>query len=181
MNKCLIIVDYQNDFIDGSLGFPGGESIKDNIQEKIKTYAEKGYDLIFTKDTHEKSYLSTEEGRNLPVIHCVKGTKGHDFPKEIEFLFRKYKDKSVVFEKPTFPSIDLGNYLAEKQYEEVELCGLVSNICVLSNAVVAKGALPNAHIKVDALATASADIDLHNKSLDVMKGLHIEVMNDVRN
>lgn len=82
-----------------------------------------------------------------------------------------------MFEKDTFPSIDLGIYLREKNYDEIELCGLVSNICVISNAIIAKSALPNAHIIVDALATASADKVLHKKTLDVMQGLHVEVLN----
>lgn len=179
MKKCLIVVDYQNDFIDGALGFEGGLAIKKKIVEKISEYGQQGYDLIFTKDTHTESYLETEEGKNLPVNHCIKGTKGHDFPDEIKALIKTYESQVLVIEKPTFPSIDLGVHLTKKDYQQVELCGLVSNICVLSNAVIAKGALPNAHIVVDALATASFDTSLHKQSLNVMKGLHIEVKNDV--
>jgi nicotinamidase-related amidase len=175
MKKCLIVVDYQNDFIDGALGFPGGLTIKDNIIEKIKTYRNDGADVIFTKDTHDEAYMATEEGQHLPVVHCVKGTKGHEIQADVKALM-KQEDK--VFEKHTFPSIDLGVYLKDKDYNLVELCGLVSNICVISNAVIAKSALPNAHIIVDALATGSADLDLHKKALDIMKGLHIEVTND---
>lgn len=180
MNKCLIVVDYQNDFIDGALGFKEGVLLKPVISKKIKEYGDSGYDLIFTKDTHDEGYLETEEGKNLPVKHCIKGSKGHDFPSEIQKLINDYSDQVTVVEKPTFPSIDLGHFLREKAYEYIELCGLVSNICVLSNAVIAKGACPNAHIVVDALATASFDRDLHIKALDIMKGLHIEVKNDVQ-
>ena len=179
MKKCLIVVDYQNDFIDGALGFEGGLAIKGNIIDKIKMYGEQGHEIIFTKDTHTDEYLETEEGKNLPVNHCIKGTKGHDFPDEINQLIETYQSQIKVIEKPTFPSIDLGVYLSKKDYQVVELCGLVSNICVLSNAVIAKGALPNAHIVVDANATASFDDALHKQSLAIMEGLHIEVKRDV--
>ena len=174
MKKCLIVVDFQNDFIDGSLGFPKAIDIKDNIVKKINKFRKIESDIIFTLDTHKDNYMETEEGKNLPVKHCVKGTYGHELHPEVKPLV-KTKDK--IFEKDTFPSIDLGIYLRDKGYDEIELCGLVSNICVISNAVIAKSALPNAHIVVDALATASADKALHKKTLDVMKGLHVEVLN----
>lgn len=175
MKKCLIVVDYQNDFIDGALGFEGGLKIKNRILSKISTYRDNDHDIIFTKDTHDEDYLESEEGKHLQVVHCVKGTKGHELNQDVLNLKR---EDDVVFEKHSFPSLELGNYLKEENYDQVELCGLVSNICVISNAVIAKAALPNAHIIVDALATASADEELHKKSLDVMEGLHIEVKNN---
>ena len=179
MKKCLIVVDYQNDFIDGTLGFKSGLDIKPLILNKIDKYGQEGADLIFTKDTHDEHYLETEEGTHLPIKHCIKGTKGHDFPSEVKSMINQYSNQVFIIEKPTFPSIDLGNHLRKKNYDYIELCGLVSNICVLSNAVIAKGACPNAHIVVDANATASVDEDLHKKALEVMKGLHIEVKNNV--
>jgi nicotinamidase-related amidase len=178
MKKCLIVVDYQNDFIDGSLGFKGAIEIKDHIVKKIYNYHSEMNDVIFTKDTHEQAYLDQEEGKNLPVEHCMKGSYGHKIQKDVQALMNK-NDK--IFEKNTFPSLDLGNYLSDKTYDVIELCGLVSNICVLSNAVIAKAALPNAHIVVDALAMASFDEDLHKKTIDIMKGLHVEVLNDEQN
>lgn len=174
MKKCLIVVDYQNDFIDGSLGFKNALEIKDQIINKVKNYRFNDHDIIFTKDTHDFDYLNTEEGKHLPVDHCIKGSRGHEIQEDVLKLIDK---EDMIFEKKTFPSIDLGIYLKDKGYEFIELCGLVSNICVISNAVIAKAALPNAHILVDALATASADDVLHKKSLDVMEGLHIEVIN----
>ncbi|QWB99545.1 cysteine hydrolase [Mycoplasmatota bacterium] len=174
MKKCLIVVDYQRDFIDGSLGFEGGQIIKDKIMSKIKLYRQNHDDIIFTKDTHDKNYLDTEEGQYLNVVHCLKGSDGHAIEKDVDALRKK---EDYVFEKSTFPSLELGNYLKKRDYQEIELCGLVSNICVISNAVIAKAALPNAHLVVDAQATASANQDLHKKSLDVMEGLHIEVKN----
>lgn len=174
MKQCLIVVDFQNDFIDGALGFEGAIDIKDIILAKISDYKERGQDVMFTIDTHKDHYLDTEEGHNLPVIHCVEGTHGHQIQSDVNALIGP-NDKQFV--KETFPSLELGHYLKDKDYDEIELCGLVSNICVISNAVIAKSALPNAHIKVDARATRSFDPILHEKSLDVMEGLHIEVTN----
>ncbi len=174
MKKCLIVVDYQKDFIDGALGFPKALEIRNVIQTKIRKYHESGDDVIFTLDTHHEDYLATEEGKNLPVIHCVKGTQGHKLDADIMKLTN---DSDLFFEKPTFPSLKLGNHLHGKDYDEIELCGLVSNICVISNAVIAKSALPNAHIIVDASATASYDEKLNTETLDVLEGLHVEVIN----
>ncbi len=174
MNKCLIVVDYQNDFIDGQLGFEEAIDIRDKIVEKIEDYRSNNCDIIFTMDTHEEKYLETEEGKYLPVKHCIKGTEGHKLHKSVEAL---KSPKDNVFEKHTFPSLELGKYLENKNYDVIELCGLVSNICVISNAIIVKSALPNAHVIVDAEATDSFDKALHTKSLDVMEGLQIEVVN----
>jgi nicotinamidase-related amidase len=174
MKKCLIVVDYQNDFINGALGFETAPKIKDTIINKIKAYRASSDDIIFTMDTHDENYLNTEEGENLPVKHCVKGTPGHEIQSDVKALM---SPEDEVFEKNTFPSLDLGLYLKNKDYEVVELCGLVSNICVISNAVIVKSALPNAHVVVDALATDSFDHPLHKKSLDVLEGLQVEVLN----
>ena len=171
--KLLIVVDYQNDFVDGSLGFPDGLKINIEIKNKINKYLNDEQDIIYTLDTHDDKYLESFEGKNLPIVHCIKGTFGHQVVKDCD-----YQDKAVkVFEKPTFPSLELANYLVDKEYSEVELCGLVSNICVLSNAVMVKAALPNAYIYIDAKATASFDKQLELKCFDVLKGLHIDVIN----
>ena len=174
MKKCLIVVDFQNDFIDGTLGFEGASALTDIIVNKIKKYKTENHDTIYTLDTHTTDYLNQEEGKNLPVIHCVSGTHGHQIRDEVKGLIN-VNDKQFV--KYTFPSLELGIYLKGKEYEEVELCGLVSNICVVSNAVIAKSALPNAHIIVDNLATKSFDPILHEKAMDVLEGLHVEVLN----
>jgi len=172
VKKCLIVVDMQNDFIDGALGFETAHEVIEPIKEKILQARKANIDVMFTMDTHQDNYLETEEGKNLPVKHCIEGSYGHKIHQEIEAL-RKEEDK--VFKKPTFPSLELGNYLKTKAYQEVELCGLVSNICVLSNAVIVKAALDNAHIIVDANATKSFDNTLHEASLQVLEGLHIEI------
>lgn len=174
MKECLIVVDFQNDFIDGALGFEGASDITERIVAKIKDYKDRGQDVMFTVDTHKEDYMDTEEGQNLPVIHCVEGTHGHQIQSDVKSLIDP-EDKQFI--KYTFPSLELGTYLKDKDYDTIELCGLVSNICVISNAVIAKSALPNAHIKVDARATRSFDQTMHEKALDVMEGLHIEVTN----
>ena len=173
MKKLLIVVDFQVDFVDGTLGFPEAKKLEDLIYEKIKAYKANGDDVIFTFDTHDENYLNTIEGKKLPIVHCIKGTEGHKLYGKVNELL----DCGMSIEKVTFGSLELGNYLKDKDYMEVEICGLVSNICVLSNAIIAKAALPNAIIKVDAKATASVNLDLHNKALDVMEGLHIDVFN----
>ncbi|AIO18500.1 Isochorismatase family protein [Candidatus Izimaplasma bacterium HR1] len=174
MKKCLIVVDFQNDFIDGTLGFDTASEITENIITKINQYKQEGNDVIYTLDTHKTDYLETEEGKNLPVVHCVEGSKGHQIKDEVKALIKE-EDKQFI--KYSFPSLELGNYLETKDYEVIELCGLVSNICVVSNAVIAKSALPNAHIIVDNLATKSFDPILHEKAMDVLEGLHVEVLN----
>ena len=173
MKKLLIIVDYQNDFIDGTLGFTGAENIARIIKEKIESYLKDNQDIIFTLDTHYENYMDTIEGSKLPVKHCIKGTNGWKVYEEVNYLPLAIK----VFEKDTFPSLELANYLNGKEYYQVELCGLVSNICVISNAIMVKSALPNAKIIIDAKATDSFDKVLQEKCFDVLEGLHIDVVN----
>ena len=173
MSGLLVVVDYQNDFVDGALGFPGASDIHDPICAKILEYKSAGDMVVFTKDTHVPQYLETQEGMNLPVIHCVKGTKGHDLYGDLETL----SEGCIVFEKPTFGSEKLFDFLRSESFDRIELVGLVSNICVLSNAVLAKTALPEAEIIVDCACTDSYDKVLHNKALDVLSGIQVTVTN----
>lgn len=169
MKKLLIVVDFQNDFVSGSLGFDKAASLDDKICKKIDEY--KNDDIIYTLDTHDNNYMTTQEGRKLPVPHCIKGTDGHK-------LYGRTGEKLTgkkCFEKNTFPSLELGKFLERKAYDVIELCGLVSNICIISNAVIAKAACPEAEIIVNKALTASADSTLHEKALDVMQGLQITV------
>lgn len=173
--KLLIVVDYQNDFVNGSLGFSGAEHLDKIICEKISKFRNEGNDIIFTLDTHSQDYLSTQEGKKLPVEHCIKGTYGHSLYGEVAGL---KKDSDKIFEKNTFPSIELGIYLRDKGYRLIELCGLVSNICVISNAIICKSALPEAEIIVDKRATASNDSALNEKCFDVMSGMQITIIGE---
>ena len=170
--KLLVVVDYQNDFVNGSLGFPGAEKLEKPILKKIQQYLIDGDEVVFTLDTHASNYLDTEEGKYLPVPHCIKGTDGHKLYGNVA---RISKFASAIFEKGTFGCEALGEYILDGRYEVIELCGLVSNICVLSNAVIAKTAAPYAHIIVDARCTGCADPELNDKALDVMQSLQIEI------
>jgi len=171
MKELLIVVDYQNDFVDGSLGFPAAAGLHDRICKKIKEYRSKGQQVAFTLDTHEEDYASTQEGRNLPVKHCIRGTGGHQLFGEVQAL----SEGCLSFEKCTFGSGLLFSYLQQNNFESIELVGLVSNICVISNAVLAKTALPEAQIIVDADCTASNDPVLNEKAFDIMEGLQMKI------
>jgi len=175
--KLLLVVDYQNDFVTGSLGFEDAVKIEDNIAAKIKQYREYGQEgqIIFTMDTHGKNYMETQEGRNLPVPHCFDGEEGWQLYGSIAGL---KEEGDYVFSKPTFGSFELGDHLKGKgdEYESVELCGVVTNICVISNMVVVKAAMPEVPIIVDASCVASNDVCLEEKALDIMENLHVKVI-----
>ncbi|MBC8570879.1 cysteine hydrolase family protein [Zongyangia hominis] len=173
MKKALIVVDYQNDFVTGSLGFSGAEKLEGPICEKIEQYRGEGGDVIFTFDTHGEDYSVTQEGRKLPVPHCLKGSDGWELFGRVAAC-REAGDRS--FDKATFGSLELAEYVRGKGYDRIELCGLVSNICVLSNAVLCKAALPEADIVVDARCTASGNGELHQKTLDVLEGVQVTVL-----
>lgn len=173
MKKLLIVVDFQKDFVDGSLGFEKAVELDESIYNKILEYKNNNDDIIYTFDTHDDDYMETVEGKKLPILHCLKGDIGHDLYGKVKTLFNKEID--VYFEKPTFPSLELGNYLKDKDYTDIELCGLVSNICVLSNAVIVKAALPNANITVKRELTDSFDEILNEYTFEILKGLHINI------
>jgi len=173
LKKCLIVVDYQNDFVSGSLGFPEAAALEKGIAEKIELYRDSGGEVIFTLDTHKEDYLDLQEGRNLPVAHCLRGTEGHKLYGEPAKLALP---TDMMFEKITFGSDELYLYLKEQPFESIELVGLVSNICVISNAILAKTAQPETPIVVDASCSASNDSHLHQSAMDVMKSLQIEVI-----
>ncbi len=173
MKRLLIVVDYQRDFVEGALGFPGAEALDGPIADRIAAYRAAGDDVAFTLDTHGPDYPATEEGQWLPAVHCLRGSPGWSLYGRTGEARRP---EDPVFEKETFPSLALGEWLRERDYGQVELCGLVSHICVLSNAVMVKAALPNAHITVDARLTASYDPALHQKALDVLEGIQIAVL-----
>ena len=175
--KLLIVVDFQKDFVDGSLGFAGASNLESVIEQKIRLYEQEGSEVIFTQDTHYENYLETEEGKHLPVIHCQDKSPGH----EIYGSIKKLSSGKKIFLKETFGSLELANYLKSRtdagvEYEAIELCGLVSNICVLANALMAKSACPNTPIYVDKNATASYDLALHEACLSVMTGLQIRLI-----
>lgn len=173
MKKLLVVVDYQNDFVDGSLGFAGAVKIESNIHNKINEFKINNYDVVFTYDTHKNDYMKTKEGSKLPIPHCIKGSKGH----EVYGIVKNDVAGCVTFEKETFGSKELANYLLDNKYDEIVLIGVVTNICVLSNAVIAKTIQPNSNIVVDASCCASNDEVIEQKAYDILENLHIDVMN----
>lgn len=171
--KCLIVVDYQVDFVSGTLGNTAAASLDAGIVTRIRRARENGEDVIFTLDTHGADYLSTREGRYLPVPHCIRGTEGHGLYGAVA---QERRAEDAVFCKETFGSKELFTHLQQKGYSAVELCGVVTNICVISNAVLAKTALPEADVAVNAALCASNDPALHQKALDVMASFQIDIL-----
>lgn len=176
MNRYLFVIDYQKDFVDGALGFPGAEKLDEGIAAKVRAYG-KGH-VLFTRDTHFENYLNTREGKNLPVVHCIQGTPGWECYGETARALAEVEapaiDKLVFGMDVTDPATAA---VLPQQADEIELVGLVSNICVVSNAVVLQSRYPEATIVVDAACTASFDKDLNEKVLDVLQGLQVKVIN----
>ena len=176
MNRYLFVIDYQKDFVDGALGFAGAEKLDEGIAAKVRTYG-KGH-VLFTRDTHFENYLNTREGKNLPVVHCIQGTPGWECYGETARALAEVEapaiDKLVFGMDITDPATAA---VLPEQADEIELVGLVSNICVVSNAVVLQSRYPEATITVDAACTASFDKGLNDKVLDVLQGLQVKVIN----
>ena len=173
MKKCLIVVDYQNDFVTGALGFPEAEALDEKIAGKIAAYRENGDDVLFTFDTHTPEYLRSREGRYLPVPHCIRGTQGHMLYGKVG---QSIDTEDWCFVKYTFGSDALFDFLQKNRYSSIELVGVVTNICVISNAVLARTAQPETDVVVDASCCASNDPALHEAALDVMQSLHIDIV-----
>lgn len=174
-NKILIVVDMQNDFIDGSLGTKEAVAIVPKVVQKIKEFDGKVY---FTQDTHYEDYLDTFEGRKLPVKHCIKGTLGHQLNKEIEAM--QMINHSPLLEKLTFGSVDLPKLLWQEygdSIKEITLIGLCTDICVISNTLMLKAHFPEARIMVDSSCCAGVTTKSHITALDAMMMCHIEVIN----
>ncbi|MGN0169112.1 MAG: cysteine hydrolase family protein [Acetatifactor sp.] len=172
MKKILVVVDMQNDFIDGALGTPEAVSIVGKVVEKIKQYDRKC--IIATRDTHESSYLETSEGKYLPVEHCIKGTPGWEIREEVALAM----PEAMIVDKPTFGSTRLVRLL-QSEYEnediEIELVGLCTDICVVTNALLLKTALPEVKISVDGSCCAGVTPESHKAALLTMKMCQVEV------
>ena len=172
MKKIVVVVDMQNDFIDGSLGTAEAQEMLPRLKEKLKQVTDNGSaELIFTMDTHGENYLQTQEGKNLPVEHCLKGSHGWEITPELQEFVKQSK---AVVEKPTFGSLELPKLLGEA--EEVELVGLCTDICVISNAMVIKAAYPEVQVSVDASCCAGVTPESHKNALAAMKMCQIKVL-----
>ena len=176
MERYLFVIDYQNDFVDGALGFPGAEKLDAGIAAKVRAYGPGR--VLFTRDTHFENYLDTREGRLLPVTHCIRGTEGWQLYGETAAACAEVNapaiDKLVFGMDVTDPATAA---VLPQRADEIELVGLVSNICVVSNACVLQARYPEARIIVDASLTASMDPVMHEKVMDVLEGFQVKVIN----
>ena len=174
MQDILIVVDMQNDFIDGALGTAEAVAIVPKVVEKVRDF--KGT-VIFTRDTHGENYMQTQEGRNLPVPHCIKGSRGWEVCPALEPL-----RTGLTIDKPTFGSAELGKVLLELDTKEpvgsITLVGLCTDICVISNAMIAKAFLPEAPVTVDAACCAGVTPESHRNSLSAMKMCQVRIENE---
>lgn len=177
--KVLIVVDMQNDFIDGEVGSKEAQEIVPKVCEKIKEYQKEDCKVIFTMDTHYENYLETYEGKNLPVVHCVKGTKGWQIKDDLKEVLER---PSSTVHKYTFAEPFLRNLIDEVQMKsktdlEIELVGVCTDICVVSNALLLKAYFPDIDISVDASCCAGTSVDNHNAALQTMKSCQIKIKN----
>lgn len=168
MKKTLVVVDMQKDFIDGALGTKEAVAIVDNVKKKIAEYKENGDEIIFTRDTHQENYMETNEGKNLPVPHCIEGTDGWKIGEDLEV------EGAIYIDKPSF------GYMNWKDYnlEEVEIIGLCTDICVVSNALIIKATFPEIKVTVDASCCAGVTPKTHQAALETMKMCQVEVIGE---
>lgn len=172
MKRCLIVVDYQNDFVTGALGFAGAEALDGRLAQRVRAYHERGDAVLFTKDIHFTDYLSTHEGRRLPVEHCIRGGDGLSF---FGRTGRERTEDDLVFEKSAFGSDALYEHLKRTPYAHIELAGVLTNVCVLVNAVLARTAQPETDISIDERLVATGDETLGRQALNVLRSLHIDI------
>lgn len=169
--KLLVVVDMQNDFIDGSLGTKEAVAIVPAVAKKIADARKNGEMVVFTRDTHHDNYLESQEGKNLPVVHCIEGSKGWQISSKLDV------SDSRIFNKPTFGSMELADFAAGlKNLEEIELVGVCTGICVISNALLLKAKLPEVKITVDSSCCACVTPESHVTAVNAMKLCHVNVI-----
>ena len=176
MSKILVVVDMQKDFVDGSLGTAEAQAIVPEVHKKILEYKNSGFGIIATKDTHyEGNYSNTQEGRNLPILHCIKDTEGWELVPEIRELI----NPRDIFLKTSFGSIEAMQKVAQLTKEDfieyVEFVGLCTDICVISNVILFKAFAPEVKVVVDSKCCAGVTPKKHNDTLEVMRSIQVEV------
>lgn len=165
MKKLLVVVDMQNDFVGGALGTAEARDIVSTVVGKVVDAINTDATVVFTRDTHEADYLETKEGQMLPVPHCIRGTEGWQIISQLE----EYTIGRKIFDKPTFGSLELMHYALAEQFDSMEVIGLCTDICVISNAMLLKAALPEAEIMVDGSCCAGVTPESHAGALAAMK------------
>lgn len=166
MKRTLIVVDMQNDFIDGALGTKEAVAIVDNVKNKIREYADRGDEIIFTRDTHHEDYMETNEGKHLPVPHCIEGTHGWEVADGLVV------PGAIYIDKPSFGYTEWKNY----DLQDVEMVGLCTDICVVSNALMIKALYPEINVRVDARCCAGVTPESHEAALTTMAMCQVEVV-----
>ena len=170
MRKLLVVVDMQKDFVDGALGTKEAVAIVPAVVDKIRSYDIK--DVFVTRDTHQENYMDTQEGKNLPVVHCVENTEGWELDKTVAAEV----EGATFINKPTFGSVKLAETIkaiADKEEIEVELIGLCTDICVVSNALMLKAYMPEIKISVDPKCCAGVTVEKHLAALETMRSCQI--------
>lgn len=168
--KLLVVVDMQNDFIGGALGTKEAQSILPAVRARIADARKEGEEVAFTRDTHGEEYLSTQEGKNLPVPHCIAGTAGHEIAAGLCLAGER------VFDKPAFGSIELAAYVKERGFAAVELVGVCTDICVISNALLIKAFCPEAEVCVRAGCCAGVTPQSHQTALAAMRACQVKIL-----
>ncbi|MBR4831948.1 MAG: cysteine hydrolase [Butyrivibrio sp.] len=179
MRKLLVVVDMQKDFVDGALGTKEAASVVPAVVKKIGEYA--GTDIFVTRDTHHDDYMDTQEGKNLPVKHCIEGSEGWQIYKDVQEALdaKTDADKVTYVNKPTFGSIELSNKIkeiADKEEISIELVGVCTDICVVSNALMLKANMPEVRMCVDASCCAGVTPDKHNAAIATMSSCQISII-----
>jgi len=174
MNKLLIVVDMQNDFVDGALGTPEARSIVGRVAERIRKAVADNDAILFTRDTHTEQYLETQEGTRLPVRHCIKGTHGWQLADAVQEAFPLWQNS--VINKVTFGSMALAEMLKGRSFEQIELVGLCTDICVISNALLVKAYMPETPVAVRADCCAGVTPQSHQTALEAMKMCQIDII-----
>ncbi len=170
MKKALVVIDMQNDFVFGSLGSADAQAILPNVIERVKNARQNGEQVIFTRDTHGKDYLTTQEGKKLPILHCIKDTEGWSVCKGLQ------ETDDVVFDKAVFGSTELASYLQQQAFESVEFIGVCTDICVVSNVLLAKAVCLDAEIFVRADCCAGLSKEKHVAALETMQSCQVTII-----